>query len=334
LITRPSASCFRAAWLRARLPAGAFKVIVQFDPGAYSMKRVLLLGGSAFIGRHLARSMGPERVTATFASRPVAGFHHFDARTMRLDAVVGDSRDYSHAVIMIGQTKIDQCALHPVESREVNVTGLIRIIDELEERRITPVFLSSDAVFDGRRGGYRETDDVSPVLEYGRQKAEVEAHLRARCSRHLVVRLARTFGDTPGDGTLLTQFAEDLRAGRRIRCASDQVFSPLHVDDAVLGITRLMERAEVGTFHLAGGKAFSRAELCRMVLDGMRGIAGRESQVEICSIDDFDFPEKRPRDTSLCIAKIESAVGFKPRAVPGCIGRMLQHRFPGMLDKD
>lgn len=249
---------------------------------------------------------------------------------MRLDAVAGDPGLYSHAVILIGRTQIDECARHPGETREINVTGLLRLIDDLEACGVIPVFLSSDAVFNGRGGNYRETDEVDPVLEYGRQKAEVEAYLRARCRRHLIVRLARVVGDEPGDGTILTRCADDLLAGRQVRCASDQIFSPLHVDDAACGIARLIRQDLAGTFHLAGGRAFSRAQLGQMVLEGVKRFSPVLSGVEVCSIDDFPFPERRPRDTSLCIAKIESSIGFQPRTIEACIEQMLRRRFPGV----
>src|SRR3546814_18963831 len=55
--------------------------------------------------------------------------------------------------------------------------------------------LSTDYVFDGRKGSpYREDDAISPLNAYGRSKAAGEAAVRTACPAHVILRTSWVFG--------------------------------------------------------------------------------------------------------------------------------------------
>jgi dTDP-4-dehydrorhamnose reductase len=117
---------------------------------------------------------------ATHFSHASAGSLYFDAlSTPVADLVSRLPSKPAAAVILLGITNIDACARDPAGSAEVNVRGIIRVIDDARALGIMPVFVSSDAVFDGSRAYWSEDDEPIPILTYGRQKLEVERHLAA-----------------------------------------------------------------------------------------------------------------------------------------------------------
>ncbi|GAF90443.1 unnamed protein product, partial [marine sediment metagenome] len=142
------------------------------------MSKILILGGSSLMGRSIAAALGPRRIVATYCSREIDGGVFFDARSMSLPDILKPADKFSHALILLGDTKPDSCISDPVRSRALNVDALKNILQYLRDQKIVPVFFSTEAVFDGKTGIYRENDQPNPLMLYAQQKLEIESHIR------------------------------------------------------------------------------------------------------------------------------------------------------------
>lgn len=276
---------------------------------------ILILGASSFIGRHLFEAYGPGRAIGTFCHRPVADGRYFDATRMRVDAVLPRDAAVSHAVLCFAEPKIDACKADPQRSDELNVRAAIAVSDALLERGITPVFLSSEYVFDGTRGGYTEEDPPNPTTVYGGQKLAVERHLARRTADYVVLRLAKVFSADPEEETILSGWFRQLRNGETIHAAADQVFSPIEVRDVVAAVEAVIRLRLRGIFHVATPEAWSRLAMLQLLM----ACAGMEGRVIPCRLEDLRFLDHRPRDLSLSPAKLLGATGLAFRDVRrGC----------------
>lgn len=262
-------------------------------------KKILVLGASGYIGRHLLHRLGRGRAIATYYRRPIPDGVYFDAVSMGLSEVVDAPGTISHAVILLGDKNPETCAADVERSYTLNVKSIKSIIDHLRAWRIKPLFASTEFVFDGVRGSYVEDDSVNPILTYGHQKVEIEQYLQTVCSEYVIMRFAKVFGDERGDRTLFTAWLEAIERGETIRCAYDQIFSPIHVTDVVESIVRLIEVDGRSIFHVAGRRPFSRLELLNMLLAEVNRHVLVDVRVVPCSIHDFDLREKRPVNVSL-----------------------------------
>jgi dTDP-4-dehydrorhamnose reductase len=273
--------------------------------------RYLIIGASGFVGAHLYATLGQANAIATYHSKPFSGGISFDAATMRLaDTVLRGHRGLTHAFILHGVTAIDACARDPAGTARINVAGTQRVIDDLVDHGIVPVFASSDAVFDGSRGLWSEEDSVNPILTYGRQKVEVERYLLEHAAAALVLRLAKVVSETPGASGLLGEWLNKLESGEAIHCARDQVFSPVTVDDAVDAFVRLAQEGQAGIVHVCGPRPVSRLQLLQMLLDEASRHRDLPARIIPCSIRDFSqFAEIRPFDTSMSPNKLYAALG-------------------------
>lgn len=277
--------------------------------------QVLVLGGSSYIGRHLVGRMSPDRCIATYFRAPIDGGVYFDALSMSLSQVIDRPQDISHAVILLGDTKPDSCAANVPCSQALNVSSIKSILGYLRQWRIKPVFTSSESVFDGRKGDYIECDEPRPILTYGRQKIEMEGHIRDNFDHYIIARLALNYGTQRGDGTLFTSWLDAIEAGRAIYCAYDQVCSPIHVEDTVEALVRLMEGNFDGIFHVAGTKAFSKVELNAVLLNQLKEYSTVQAEVVACSIHDFKVRERHPMNISMRPDKLVRATGVQIRDV-------------------
>lgn len=275
---------------------------------------ILILGASGFVGRRLYEKLGPERVLATYFKNPCSQAVKFDALQDRISSLSGDIDAIQHAVILFGETRIDSCAQDPVRSAGLNLDATRSIIRQIVDLGITPVFISTDLVFDGQQGGYREDDTPDPILTYGRQKLAIEQFLTDNVSRFLLVRFPKIVGDRPESGGLLSDWMMAIRRGDTIFCAEDQNFSLIALDDAISALGDLMSANRHGIYHIGGAGVWNRVQLFELFIKELRRFTDTDVDMRSCSIDDFpEFAEKRPHNTSLNSEKLCDEIGFVAR---------------------
>ena len=292
-------------------------------------KKVLILGGSGYLGRHLFAALGSEKSLATYNNSPIPGGAYFNSLTMRLVDILVDPEIYSHAVILLGDTKPDSCAADIARSRALNVDSINSILGELQHWRIKPIFASTEVVFDGVKGNYIESDEVKPILVYGQQKVEIEGYLKQSFDDYLIVRPALIYGSQRADGTILSTWLDSIEKGQTSYCAYDYVCSPIHIDDVVHAITKLIETDANGIFHLAGHNAYSRLELYQILLAQVNEISPVQLEPISCSMHDFNLLERRPLNVSMRPDKLVEFTGMAIRDVKDAAGLLATLAFEG-----
>ena len=147
--------------------------------------RLLIVGGSSFIGRHLMTAFGGRTVGTSI--RGGNQLHSFDLASDDLTPILTSLGPFSHAMLLGAVATPDACFEDPDHSRRVNVDGMIRGIKTLQKFNIKPIFTSTEAVFDGQVGPYTETDIPKPIVAYGQQNVRSrcsEQHARSDCCPH------------------------------------------------------------------------------------------------------------------------------------------------------
>jgi dTDP-4-dehydrorhamnose reductase len=233
---------------------------------------------------------------------------YFDARKTTVASLLpGLARKPAAAIILLGITGIDECARDPQGTAAVNVQGVIRVIDEVRALGIIPVFVSSDGVFDGSRGMWREDDAPQPILEYGRQKLAVERYLSALPPPWLIVRPTKLLDPAANPRCMLTRWVKALGEEKPILCATDQFFTPAAAPDVARSLVQLVQQRAQGLYHLGGPRRLSRRDLLDAVLSEYRRHAHPRAQIVNCSLRDIPVLEPRPLDSSLDSSRFAKA---------------------------
>ena len=274
------------------------------------MKKVIIFGGSSYVGRHLIAKINPNNVLFTYNKTTISGGVRFDSTVMDLEEVV-DLNEVNSAVILLGDTNPETCIEDVEKSENLNVRSIKRIINALSTYNIKVIFASSEFVYDGGTGNYIESDKTKPILLYGKQKLEIEHYIRKNISTHTILRFAKIYGSELDDKTLFTSWLKLVELESNIVCADDQYFSPVHIDNVVDTILFAISNEMRGIFNLAGPVRKSRMELLLILIREINKIEDCNENVLPCSIDDFDLNEKRPKDVSMNPSKLVSATGVK-----------------------
>lgn len=271
--------------------------------------KLIIFGASGFVGRHVlahARTHGYEAYGTCTGIRPdlitfdLAKHHLVDGLPKSL--WTGEIL----AVICACISQIDRVAAEPQFAHLVNVEATLNLVKDLQSRGARIVFLSSGAVFNGQKGGYRETDPTAPVNTYGHQKLAVEKALAVTAPEALILRLDKIIGDQPNENHLFTEWYKCVKAGKTIACIANNFFSPTAVDDVAKGILEALNSKLYGIYHLANPVGISRDALARQFVKMLR----HDHAVESHPMTYFSFKEPRPLRTNLNSNRLTQAIGL------------------------
>jgi dTDP-4-dehydrorhamnose reductase len=173
--------------------------------------------------------------------------------------------------------------------------------------------LSTDFVFNGKRGPYEEDARPDPVNYYGRTKLAGENALREfDFLDWAVVRTVLLYGTAKdlSRSNVVLWMIDRLSEGKPLRVVDDQWRTPTYVRDLADGIVRLIDRDRTGIYHMSGREMVTIHELARTVAD----VLGYDpSPIEPVSSDYFEDAVDRPPKTGFIILKAETELGYDPR---------------------
>ena len=198
------------------------------------------------------------------------------------------------------------CQEAPGHAERLNVEVTRRLCDLASEADIPLLFLSTDIVFDGRKGSYAESDPVNPLSVYGETKARAEIQV-LKHPRHAVVRLALTAGVSPsGDRSFSEELRRKWARGETVRLFRDEFRSPLPAPVVARALWEVLLAGYSGLFHLGGSEKLSRWEIGQLVANRWQVPM---KLLEAGSCREYDGPP-RPADTSLDCGRLQALLSF------------------------
>ncbi len=209
------------------------------------------------------------------------------------------------AVLCAGLTNGEQCRRNPEGTRQLNVHQTVRLAENLARQGTFVVFISTNLVFDGTKPHRRADEGVSPMTEYGRQKAEGERAMAGLGRLGAVVRLTKVFH--PGMA-LVRGWQRDLAQRRCIAPFDDLVCAPVSLMAVVEAIATITQRCLPGLWQLSARADISYADVARTIAR-QKNLDGKL----ICPVScrSQEGLEHVPLHTTLDTTAAENGVGFK-----------------------
>jgi dTDP-4-dehydrorhamnose reductase len=215
------------------------------------MGKLLVTGGMGTLGRALVRLAAEQgwTVRATWWRRTPDGPAEWVQADVRDAESVGRAVDGVDAVIHTAYLQGGE------DEWATNVVGAGLVAAVAAPRRL--IHLSTDVVFDGTIGRYREEDVPAPVNAYGRSKAEAELRVADTHPGATIARTSLIYGTPDGPQERLA------REGRRFYV--DELRSPVHVDDLAAALLELLALEVPGPLHVAGADDVTRYDFALLL---------------------------------------------------------------------
>jgi dTDP-4-dehydrorhamnose reductase len=229
--------------------------------------KVLVVGASGQIGGHLLRALcaGGHDVTGTYHSQPQPGLIKLDLNDEA--ALCAASRRLRPDVVILsaGWTWVDGNEDDPAASQRLNCDHPLALARSCAEVGARFVTYSTDYVFDGKQGAYREQASTGPLNVYGQSKRDLELGLAGLGGEHLVLRTSTVYGPEAQGKNFVYQLVRRVRAGQPFRVPTDQVACPSYAPDVAAATLALIGSGAGGVWHVTGPDALDRGAFARLV---------------------------------------------------------------------
>lgn len=156
----------------------------------------------------------------------------------------------------------DFCESHPELATAFHLKATQAIGGMCSELGARLVFISTDYVFDGAKGPYKEDDATNPLNLYGKLKLEAEEWMRANLQNYVIVRTTNVFGWDPLTVTpnYLMSLYRAVKANKTFKAPSFLWGNPTYVGDLAQAILELVDRKLDGVYHVVGSSFINRYE--------------------------------------------------------------------------
>jgi dTDP-4-dehydrorhamnose reductase len=197
------------------------------------------------------------------------------------------------------------------QTRKVNVGGTEVVAELCRIFKSRLIYISSNAVFDGKMPFYSEDSQLSPINYYGQLKVEAENVIIKSSVSWTIVRPILMYGwPYPGErGNLVTTWVKFLREKKGINVVDNVYSKPLYSKACAETIFTIIEKNSNGIFHVAGGDHVSLYDFAIITAN----VFGLDSTL-INPVPDTFFNDlvARPRDTSFDTTLMENELGVAP----------------------
>lgn len=227
------------------------------------MKKLLITGASGLLGLNTALEAAKD-----FDVYGVTYKHHILTDTINLVSAdlaapgtvqqIYEQTQPDWVIHCAALTNLEACESNPELAEELNAHLPARMAEEAARRGLRFVHISTDAVFDGKKGNYSEDDVPNPLSVYARTKFAGEKAVAEAYPESIIARV-NMFGWSPtGKRSLAEFFFNNLRDGNQVKGFTDVFFSPLLVNDLARILLRMLDSQLSGLYHLFSADAISK----------------------------------------------------------------------------
>lgn len=227
------------------------------------INKLLVIGASGELGYQIIKNSNNWSTFATYYSNPQT---LKDTEFFKLD-ISDKDRVYSliskiNPDVVINTAVSDRSikSLDQDRGRGIIINGALNIAYACKKTNARAIFLSSDLVFDGTKGSYKESDETNPLSPYGEYKAEMEERLLKLNFNLVIVRTSLIITFEPM-GHQVSWIVNSLNNGIKLRLFTDEYRSPILGNDLSVAILQLAESDYKGLINIGGSYPLNRYEI-------------------------------------------------------------------------
>lgn len=190
--------------------------------------KIAIIGASGFLGSYLfsyLSSLNKYEVTGTTFSKNKKELVKLDITSYSEINQFLKKNNPDLIIFLSGNKSVSYCEKNPEEAYKINVKPLEYFLQIIKSANISTklIYISSDYVFDGKKGNYLDSDPVNPKTVYGKTKAEAERMILKSNSNYLIVRTSAVISQK---STFTSFLLTHLKNNQSILMLDNSFFSP------------------------------------------------------------------------------------------------------------
>jgi dTDP-4-dehydrorhamnose reductase len=284
---------------------------------------ILITGSNGLLGQKIVRQLKKRKIEFIATSKgenrnpDCDDSHYVSMDICSEDEIANVFKTYhpTHIIHTAAITNVDACELNPVACFETNIAATEKLFNQTKKIGAHFQLLSTDFIFDGEKGNYKEEDEPNPLSVYARSKVDAERFLlNDTYLNYSIVRTIIVYGVANNlTRTNIVCWAKDaLSKGQEMRIIDDQFRAPTWADDLAWACIRICELEKRGVFHISGPETMSIFEIVERVAK----FFGLSTKTLVrTNSNALNQPAKRPPKTGFDLSKSRNELGYNPKTL-------------------
>lgn len=292
-------------------------------------KKILIIGGSGLVGRVLInRIKHIAEVHATYNTTTIniEGDKFYKLNVVDKTSVNALMQEINPDIVIDAAYKRNTmyCEDNQDEAYKVNIDGVRNVVNACKITNSKMVFFSSDQVFDGSKRRYLEEDELAPLNVYGKQKVIAEKIVKDNLDDWLILRASYIYAWSPGSDNFISWVLNELNNMCGVKISCDQFVTPIHVDNVVDMLIKLLEIGRTGIYHIGDGECLSKYEFVKMIKETFNL---DEAMIIPVSSEELNQTVIRPKNNCLDLRKIKNEFDFSKYGIKNGLEIMKKERI-------
>ena len=286
------------------------------------MKKILITGSTGQLGNSLGKVFKSRYdLVSTSRTKPNINTNYFLDITNSLlvkDMVSAISPDI--IINLAALTNVDLCESNPDLAHAINFQGVKNLVNVFKGPII---HLSTDYVFDGKLGQYKENDITNPINVYGVTKYKAEKILLEKSKESLVIRTNVLYDyQSKAKSSFLNWVVDSLKRGEKIKVVDDQFNNPTWTDSISVVIDRAIKADLNGLIHWGDFDWISRYDFANKIADKFNL---QSNLIEPIKTEELNQVAPRPLNGGLDTTLAQDLLRLEPPQIDDCLNQIIEN---------
>lgn len=282
------------------------------------MQKILITGSNGLLGQKLVNLFAKLRNYEVFAlsrgdnrneTTNKYTYYNIDITdSKRLGELINSLKP--HCIVnCAAMTNVDECQKEKEKCDLINVESVKTLVNCAQENNIHLIQISTDFIFDGVNGPYKEDDEPNPINYYGLSKLKSEDIIINSKIKYTILRTILVFGivDNMSTNNIVLFVKNALENKQEVTMVDDQYRMPTFVDDLAQACLLSIQNQAYGVFHISSSELLSVYEMAIQIAKVFELDASLINRISTNHLNQF---AKRPPKTGFDLEKSKNILNF------------------------
>ena len=287
------------------------------------MTTILITGASGQLGMSLKKIFNSkyEIISTTGNNIPGGSSIYLDVTNAMLFKEVVEMTNPDLVVNLAAMTNVDLCEKNPELAYSINIGGMDNLVNAFKGPII---HVSTDYVFDGESGPYKEEDTTNPLNVYGLSKLESEKLLLDQSEDSLVIRSNVLYDySSKSEASLLNWVVASLNQEKEISVVEDQWNNPTWTGSLAVVIDRALDTQLTGLVPWGDGDLVSRFDFANKIANVFKL---KKSLIKPILTSELNQTAKRPLKSGLTSDYARNILNLEPPTIKECLETIVDQK--------
>ena len=287
------------------------------------MTAILITGASGQLGMSLKRIFNSkyEIISTTGNNNPTGSSMYLDVTNPMLFKEVVETTNPDLVINLAALTNVDLCEKNPELAYSINIGGMDNLVNAFKGPII---HVSTDYVFDGEDGPYKEEDTTNPLNVYGLSKLESEKLLLDHSENSLVIRSNVLYDySSKSEASFLNWVVDSLTQEKEISVVEDQWNNPTWTGSLAVVIDRAIDTQLTGLVHWGDGDLVSRFDFANKIANVFNL---KKSLIKPILTSELNQTAKRPLKSGLKSDYAQNILNLEPPTIKECLETIVEQK--------